>query len=78
MGRHKKLRVGDTFHHDIYGTYEVVSYNGSLDVEVIFLNTGWRYTTSSGSIRKGLVKNYLIPTVVGVGYNSLGKLPKKG
>lgn len=70
------LKVGDLFSNK-YGDYYVTDYINSGKVEIIFKSTGWKYITSASNIRKGLVKDYLVPTVWGKGYCSLGKLPLK-
>ncbi len=55
------------------GILEVVEYFSSLKVRVRFLDTGFETTTGAGDIRKGKVKDKLIPSVFGVGFLGEGK-----
>lgn len=72
------VKVGDTFKQRCYGECEVIEYNSCENVIVRFVSTGYETKTAVSSLRKGLVKDYLKPTVFGVGFNSYGKLPIKG
>lgn len=72
------IKVGDIFEQRSYGKCIVIEYNSCDNVVVEFINTGYLATATAGSLRKGLVKDYLKPTVYGVGFNSYGKLPIKG
>ncbi|CAM0060439.1 HNH endonuclease [Vibrio phage K406] len=71
------LTVGDIFSTSSYGDLEVVEYVNSGNVKVRFSNTGYEACTTASSIRKGLVKDYLKPSVYFVGFNSAGKRPTK-
>ena len=51
-----------------FGRFRVVNYHSRNKVDVVFIETGYRTTTYAGSIRKGLVKDLLAPSVHGVGY----------
>ena len=49
------------------GDFKILKYNGSKDVEIQFLNTGYEATVELGVIRKGEVKDPYSPSVFGVG-----------
>ena len=65
MGRY---RVGDTVHSNNCGVFKILSRTGNDDKRLIqFLSTGCEYRVDSSSINKGEVKDYLLPSVFGVG-----------
>lgn len=68
--------IGEVFTTS-HGSCEVVSYENCDKVTVLFKDTGYTTITTAGNLRKGLVKDYLKPSVYGRGYNSMGKLPSK-
>ena len=49
------------------GDFKVLKYNDAKDVEVQFLNTGFKMVAQLGNIRKGKVKDPYSPSVFGVG-----------
>lgn len=49
------------------GDLEVISINGWRDIGVKFVKAGYITTTSSSDLTKGYVKDYLSPTLFGVG-----------
>lgn len=57
-------------HHmtNTYGELEVVEYNNHNTVRVKFLATGYEPVVRAGNIRRGKVKDLLVPSVYGVGY----------
>lgn len=64
----KKLdRVGEMFTNNQGCKMEIVEYNSAKDVVVMF-ETGNIVHTSYTNIKSGSVKNYLYPSVYGVGY----------
>jgi len=50
------------------GDFRIVNYVDYCDVEIEFINTGFRLITSSGNIMKGSVKDRLYHSVFGVGF----------
>lgn len=66
---------GAVFDSINYGKVRVVNIVGST-VEIEFLNTGFSYTVSKGNLIKGLVKDYSLPNLYGVGCNTLGFMGK--
>ncbi|AUR88987.1 hypothetical protein NVP1231O_35 [Vibrio phage 1.231.O._10N.261.49.F8] len=60
-----------------YGYLKVISYVNALEVNVKFIDTGEDYTFKAGSIRKGLVKDLMLPSVYGVGFIGKGKYKAK-
>ena len=49
------------------GDFKVVKYNGSGNVEIQFLKTGFETIARLGNIKKGGVKDPYVPSVYGVG-----------
>ena len=49
------------------GDFKVLKYNNAKDVEIQFLNTGFKTVAALGDIRKGKVKDPYLPSVYGVG-----------
>ena len=65
MGRY---RVGDTVHSNNCGVFKILSKTGNDNKRLIqFLSTGCEYRVDISSINKGEVKDYLLPSVFGVG-----------
>ena len=58
-----------------YGDFRIVNYNHCNDIEVEFLDTGYRVVTVSSSITKGMVKDKMLPIVFGVGFIGGDKYP---
>ena len=59
--------VGKVFKSKSSGDFKVLKYNGSKNVKIQFLNTGFEVVVELGSIRKGEVKDSYSPSVYGVG-----------
>lgn len=73
---------GKTFTTKGYGDLVVLEYRGAFAVDVKFLNTGYVTTTRAESINDGSVRDYLVPSVFGVGilgtpYNTKGGLSRE-
>ena len=49
------------------GDFKIVKYNDSKNVEIQFLNTGFKTTVHLGSIKSGNVKDLYVPSVYGEG-----------
>ena len=58
------------------GDFKILKYNGSKNVEIRFLKTGFETSVELGSIRNGNVKDPYIPSVYGVGISGT-KYPSK-
>ena len=59
--------VGKVFKSLNSGDFKVLKYNDAKDVEVQFLNTGFKMVAQLGNIRIGNVKDPYLPSVYGVG-----------
>ena len=59
------------------GDCEVIRYQDSAHVKIRFLETGYKVWSEAGNLRKGLVKDPLVPSVFGVGYPGAGKYEYK-
>ena len=49
------------------GDFKILKYNGSKDVEIQFINTGFETIATLGNIKSGYVKDLYLPSVYGVG-----------
>ena len=49
------------------GDFKILKYNGSKDVEIQFLKTGYETTVQLGNIKNGKVKDPSVPSVCGIG-----------
>lgn len=68
----EKIKVGDRFESNNFGWFEVIEYNSYTDVVVKFEQTGCIVKKQAGDIRRGQVKDYLLPLIYGVGYTGKG------
>ena len=59
--------VGKVFKTNNYGDLVIIQYNGCYNVKVKFIDTGYETTTEFSSIKKGKVRDRLLPSVFGVG-----------
>lgn len=72
------MDVGDVYLTKNYGSLSVVSYIDCYNVLVEFLATGYRVKTNTSNIKKGLVKDRLSPSVLGIGFIGAGVFKSKG
>ena len=63
----KKDRVGETYPTNKCGIVRIVRYVNCKDVDIVFLDTGYRANYSMVQIMSGAVKDRLQPSVYGVG-----------
>jgi len=56
-----------------YGKFKITKYNSHDNVEVEFIDTGYKTTSEAGQIIDGRVKDKLKPNVCGVGFVGQGK-----
>ena len=49
------------------GDFKILKYNDSKNIEVQFINTGFKTSAALGNIRNGNVKDPYVPSVYGVG-----------
>lgn len=63
--------VGSLHKSKTFGDFEIVEYNNHRNVVVKFISTGYTTIATANNIRKGLVKDKLMPFVKGVGYCSV-------
>ena len=49
------------------GDFKILKYNGSKDVEIQFINTGFETVATLGNIKNGKVKDLYLPSVYDVG-----------
>ena len=68
--------VGEVYKSTSSGDFKVLKYNGSTDVEIQFLKTGYETVVELGSIRNGNVKDPYVPSVYSVGVTGTKYLTK--
>ena len=59
--------VGKVFKSKSSGDFKILKYNGSKDVEIQFINTGFETIATLGNIKSGEVKDPYSPSVYGIG-----------
>ena len=59
--------VGKVCQSKSSGDFKILKYNGSKNVVIQFLKTGFQMTVHLGSIKSGNVKDLYLPSVYGVG-----------
>tara|TARA_R110000744_G_scaffold170264_1_gene288389 strand:- start:5285 stop:5932 length:648 start_codon:yes stop_codon:yes gene_type:complete len=74
MNRPNDLQVGDIYSTKYYGELEILEYLVFQSIKVRFLTTGYVTYARGDHIRRGAVKDLMLPIVMGVGY--LGENPK--
>ena len=62
-----KQLVGEVFTTKSWGDLKIIDYNGNRKVRVKFVQTGYEVVASLLNIRKGSVRDRLLPSVYGVG-----------
>lgn len=67
--RKSRVNVGDTFLNTKYGQYEIIDKDVKIGkVKVKFSNTGGIFSFHVSEVYKNKVKDYLYPSVFGVGF----------
>lgn len=68
----KDMLPGTIYSTKSYGNLRIIDYKRNNDVLVEFCDTGTTISLSSGNIRKGAVKDPMVPSVFGVGFYGIG------
>ena len=55
------------------GDLKIINYIGKYEVYIEFIDTGFRRCADSTAIRSGSVKDYMRPSVCGVGFLGVGE-----
>lgn len=71
------LYVGQVIESNNYGKFEIIGIVDNFTVYHKFIKTGWVGKATACKTRIGDVKDYRLPDIYGVGYNTLGKMPLK-
>ena len=74
----KDMKVGSIFPTKRNGSITIIRYVTAKEVHVRFQDTGYTTTTGVVEIRKGVVKDYYLPSVYKVGYIGKGPYPTTG
>lgn len=67
--------VGEVYNSQKCGPFRVVGYENANAVTIEFINTGYQMMTSTGVLKKGQVKDKLLPSVEGIGIVGDGAFP---
>jgi len=67
------LHIGSIHQSNNYGEIKIINYRNKSNVDIIFINTGFKCTVASQSIRRGAVKDLTSPIICGVGFLGDGK-----
>lgn len=68
----QSVRLGDEFYSEKYGVYKVTDYRVYRDVEIEFVNTGYKYRTTSKSILTDNVRDKLAYVIEDIGCFGVG------
>ena len=72
VGRKPSIKNGDKFLMKENGWLEVVSYRGSRNIHVKFLDTGYETRTEAVMLQRGTVKDYLKKDILGAACLGIG------
>lgn len=64
--------IGEVFNSEKCGPFKIIEYVDANNITVRFTNTGTTVTTQGTHIRKGKVKDVMVPSVEGVGFIGIG------
>lgn len=67
--------IGKIYKTSLGGEVKVLNYRSSEDIEVVFLDTGYKTKVKLGNLTQGTVKDRSLPSVFGVGV--IGEKPKE-
>lgn len=67
MARPITIFAGDIYHTNNYGSYTVLAYHNKEQIDIEFLDTGYRTTVHNCQIRNGKIRDPNVPTVAGIG-----------
>ena len=56
-----------------YGDFRIVKYSNCTNIDIEFINTGYRVETDSSRVLNGSIKDLMSPIVFGVGFLGVGK-----
>ena len=71
------MNIGQVYESNNFGALKIIDCRSSKNVEVQFVETGYKTTTQAGNIYRGTVKDYLSPSVHGVGFIGEGDHKRK-
>lgn len=54
------------------GNIRILALRGPHQVDVVFIDTGYRTTTHMSCVRNGVVKDYMRPRIAGIGFMGVG------
>lgn len=67
------VKVGEIYETNNCGKLKIIEYNGTFNVLVRFIETGFKIITQAGNIKNGTVRDKLAPSIYGVGFEGVGK-----
>ena len=71
------IKVGDVFKSNNYGDVIVTRYVSCREVHFVFKTTGFKTSAQAQQLRKGTIKDWLQPSVAGVGFIGEGKYSRR-
>lgn len=63
----KEKYEGNLFMSDKGGYVKVLCWNNSLDIDIVFIDTGYRTKVRKGNLQQGTMKDRSLPTLYGIG-----------
>lgn len=67
------LDIHKIYDSNNFGKFRVVKYSDCRNIEIEFIDTGYRLNAKAENIRSGCIKDKLKPTVYGVGFVGVGR-----
>lgn len=71
--KQESIFVGSICESNQCGRFEIVEIRNMKDIDIVFVDTGYKFTTTAAVIRKGQLRDKLKPTICGVGFIGDGK-----
>ncbi|CAM0045809.1 HNH endonuclease [Vibrio phage K437a] len=68
----RKYSEGSVHGSVSYGEFKVINYFSSREVEIEFIDTGYKTRVRVDAIKSGKIKDKLRPTILGVGFVGIG------
>lgn len=78
MGKAQTMFIGGIYRSNRFGSFKVIEYISNAEVLVRFIDTGYITEATAHNIRRGLVKDKLMPFVLGEGFCNVPTIDGNG
>jgi hypothetical protein len=69
--KYQSAYEGDVYKQKV-GTAKVLTYHGTKNIDIEFIDTGTRLNVSAQQLKKGSIEDKMAPKLFGVGYHGFG------